>query len=64
MTDLKEYLKCVLVHLRLTKHLSLNPSPQDVLELQDIDPLIQETEERILNEGDDYCEHYESKSDE
>lgn len=64
MSDLKEYLKCVLVHLRLTKHLSLTPTPQDVLELQDIDPLIQETEERIQNE-DDYCQqHHESDLDE
>ncbi len=60
MSDLKEYLKVVLTHLRLTKLLSLTPTPQDVQELQDIDWLIDETEERILeeekNEGCDYCE--------
>lgn len=58
MSDLKEYLKVVLTHLRLTKLLSKTPTPQDVEELQDIDWLIEETEERILEEEkneDDDC---------
>lgn len=57
MSDLKEYLKCVLVQLRLIKHLPLSPTPEDVQELQDCDWLIEETEERILEEekNDDDC---------
>ena len=58
MSDLKDYLKCVLAQLRLIKHLPLRPSVQDVKELQQVDWLIEETEERILEEeknDDDYC---------
>lgn len=57
MSDLKEYLKCVLSHLNLTKLLSLTPTPQDVQELQDIDWLIQETQERIVEEEKNDCDY-------
>ena len=54
MNDLREYLKTVLAYLNLVKLLDLNPTPQDVQEIQDIDWLITETQERIDNE-DDFC---------
>ena len=50
MSDLKEYLKVVLTHLNLVKLLSPRPTPQCIKEIQDIDWLIEETQERILKE--------------
>ena len=50
MSSLGEYLKCVLMQLRLVKHLPLQPTEEDVKELQNVDWLIEETEERILSE--------------
>lgn len=40
----------VLTQLRLTKLLDLQPTPEDVRELQDIDWLIKDTEVMILEE--------------
>jgi hypothetical protein len=48
--SLIDYLKWVLAHLRLVKHLPLQPTEEDVKELQNVDWLIEETEERILDE--------------
>jgi hypothetical protein len=50
MSGLKEYLKCVLMQLNLIKHLPLQPTEEDVKELQNVDWLIEETEELIERE--------------
>ena len=50
---MKEYLKAVLMQLRLIKHLPLDPTPEDVRELQDCDWLIEETEELLWSKGEE-----------
>lgn len=44
----KDYLMNVLAEFNLVKAMPLQPTPEDVMELQDIDWLIEETEEHIL----------------